>query len=221
VSGPGLAGRNGNGLDHDRHSCLVADDHPALVAAVSAFLAQDGIDVVASARDGLEAVARAVELSPDVALVDYRMPALFGPNLVRRLREAAAATRVVVYTADADEEVMASALEAGASGIVLKEAPLADLGRALRTVVRGGTYVDPALAFGALGAAKSTAPRLTEREAAVLHLLAEGASYDDIAARLGISVETTRTHVRKACSRLDATTRTQAVAVALRHGLIA
>jgi two-component system NarL family response regulator len=199
--------------------CVVADDHPALVQAVVDYLRAAGIDVVATAADGERAVTLASETRPDVALVDFRMPRLAGIELLEQLRGASPETRLVVYTADADETVVRGALGAGANGIVLKEAPLADLLRALTSVVEGSTYVDPGLA--ALGIGAPATPRLTEREGAVLGLLAEGLSHDEIGSRLSISGETVRTHVRKACDRLGATTRTEAVAKALRLGLIA
>jgi two-component system, NarL family, response regulator len=199
--------------------CLVADDHPALVQAVVDYLRAAGIDVVATAADGDRAVTLVSETRPDVALVDFRMPRLAGLELLEQLRSASPETRLVVYTADADETVVRGALGAGANGIVLKEAPLADLLRALTSVVQGSTYVDPGLA--ALGIGAPATPRLTEREGDVLALLAEGLSHDEIGSRLSISGETVRTHVRKACDRLGATTRTEAVAKALRLGLIA
>ena len=198
--------------------CLVADDHPALVQAVVEYLRAARIDVVATAADGDHAVTLASETHPDVALVDFRMPRLAGIELLERLRAASPETHLVVYTADADEAVVRSALGAGAKGIVLKEAPLPDLLRALTTVIAGSTYVDPALATGV---GEPGAPTLTEREGAVLALLAEGLSHDEIGSRLSISGETVRTHVRKASDRLGAATRTEAVAKALRLGLIA
>jgi DNA-binding NarL/FixJ family response regulator len=199
--------------------CLVADDHPALVQAVVDFLRAARVDVVATAADGDHAVTLASETRPDVALLDFRMPRLAGVELLLKLRDVSPETRLVVYTADADEGVVRDALGAGANAIVLKESPLADLLRALTTVVEGSTYVDPALA--ALGIGEPGTPTLTERESAVLALLAEGLSHDEIGSRLSISGETVRTHVRKACDRLGAATRTEAVAKALRQGLIA
>jgi DNA-binding NarL/FixJ family response regulator len=199
--------------------CLVADDHPALVQAVVDFLRAARVDVVATAADGDHAVTLASETRPDVALLDFRMPRLAGVELLLKLRHVSPETRLVVYTADADEGVVRDALGAGANAIVLKESPLADLLRALTTVVEGSTYVDPALA--ALGIGEPGTPTLTERESAVLALLAEGLSHDEIGSRLSISGETVRTHVRKACDRLGAATRTEAVAKALRQGLIA
>jgi DNA-binding NarL/FixJ family response regulator len=198
----------------------VVDDHPALVQAISDYLLSSQVEVVGTAPDGERAVGLAAATQPDVAIVDFRMPRLAGVELIDRLRTAAPDTRLVVYTADADEALVRGALGAGAAAVVLKEAPLADLSRAIDTVTSGSTYLDPALAEFAVGA-KVGQPILTDREAAVLVLLAEGLSHDQIGARLSISGETVRTHVRKASDRLGATTRTEAVAKALRLGLIA
>jgi DNA-binding NarL/FixJ family response regulator len=198
---------------------LVADDHPALLTAVSGFLASEGFDVVATAADGLEALEVAASSSPDVALVDFRMPRLGGIDLVVRLKEAVPEARVLVYTADAREDDVSKLLAAGAAGVVLKEAPLVDLARALNVVMDGRPYIDPAYAgLGLVGPTKRTT--LTEREVDVLRLLAEGLSYEAIGNELSISAETVRTHVRKACERLQAGTSTQAVATALRENLI-
>jgi DNA-binding NarL/FixJ family response regulator len=194
--------------------CLLADDHPALCAAVHAYLAGAGFDVLGPVADGRRALELAREETPDLALIDYRMPRLAGAELVRELREVSPATRIVVYTADADEHTARAAFDAGASGLVLKEAPLADLVRALEAVLGGRSYLDPAVMQD------GAAARLTTRELEVLTLLAEGLQHEDIGRRLGISSETVRTHLRKACDRLGAATRTQAVATALRQGLI-
>jgi DNA-binding NarL/FixJ family response regulator len=196
--------------------CLVADDHPALITAVSSYLAENGFDVVGPAPDGRRAVALAEEAQPELALVDYRMPRLAGEELVRALVAASPETRVVVYTADADETIARTVLDAGAVALVLKEAPLADLVRALEAALAGRSYLDPALATSARGGKTA----LTQRELDVLGLLAEGLQHEEIGRRLGISSETVRTHLRKASDRLGAATRTQAVATALRLGLI-
>ncbi|HEY5294398.1 MAG TPA: response regulator transcription factor [Gaiellaceae bacterium] len=196
-------------------SCLLADDHPALTAAVSAYLSASGFEIVGPAPDGRRAVELATSERPQLALVDYRMPYLAGVELVLALCRASPTTRIAVYTADGDELLAESVLEAGASAVILKEAPLADLLRALEAVLSGRTYVDPTLL-------RDGSPRtqLTQRELDVLGLLAEGLPHAEIGVRLGISSETVRTHLRKASNRLGAATRTQAVATALRRGLI-
>jgi DNA-binding NarL/FixJ family response regulator len=199
--------------------CLVADDHPALLTAVSSYLEANGFQLAGTASDGREALELAGTTRPDVALVDFRMPRLGGVELVERLRETAPEARILVYTADARDTEVSELLAAGAHGVVLKEAPLVDLVRALKAVLDGRAYVDPAYAgLGLVGPARRT--ELTQRETEVLHLLAEGLSYESIGTQLSISAETVRTHVRKACERLGAATSTQAVATALRQRLI-
>lgn len=199
--------------------CLIADDHPALLAAVTSYLEANGFEIVATAADGREALELAAGTEPDLALVDFRMPRLGRVELVQRLRETAPTVRVLVYTADARDAEVSELLKAGAAGIVLKEAPLVDLVRALGSALQGRPYVDPAFAgLGLVGPGRQT--ELTVREVEVLELLAEGLSYESIGNRLAISSETVRTHVRKACERLNASTSTQAVATALRQRLI-
>lgn len=201
--------------------CLLADDHPALVAAIGDLLEENGFEVVGPAVDGAGAVGLAETERLDVAVVDYRMPGLGGTELIRRLKEAAPELALLVYTADADGRVAREALERGADGILLKEAPLPDLLRALAAVRDGQRYVDPALAAMLVGAGRPpAASALTEREREVLARVADGKTHEEIAGELGIGTETVRTHLRKACERLGAATKTQAVASALRLGLI-
>jgi DNA-binding NarL/FixJ family response regulator len=200
------------------YRCLVADDHPALVAAVSDFLESRGFEVVGRARDGVAAVADIKETKPDIALVDYRMPHLGGVELLEQIREAAPETLIAVYTADSDQSLVGSVFDAGAHALILKDAPLADLEQALKAISSGQRYVDPALAPVVLNGASSK-PALTPRETEVLSHVADGLTHEEIGNRLSISPETVRTHVRKACERLNARTRTHAVATALRLGL--
>jgi DNA-binding NarL/FixJ family response regulator len=203
-------------------TCIVADDHPAVLEAVAEFLTHGEIRVLGRAGDGEEALRLIAERRPDVALVDVRMPGLGGIEVARRARRVAPATGVVLYTGYGDRALLTEALDAGVLGFVLKEAPLDDVLRALRSVAAGTIYVDPVLA-GTLAAVSvgSALPPLTQRERDVLRLLADGLSNEEIGKRLFISAETVRTHVRKAMAKLDADTRTQAVARALREHLIA
>ena len=202
-------------------TCIVADDHPAMVEAVCDVLTEGGVSVVGRARDGEDALAKIGTRKPDVALIDVRMPRLGGIEVARRAATSSPETAVILYTAYGDRALLTEALDAGARGFVLKEAPLADLTRAIELVARGGTYVDPVLA-GFLASAHATdkLPSLTQRERDVLRLLADGMSNEEIGRTLFISPETVRTHVRKAMDKLDADTRTQAVATALRQSLI-
>lgn len=199
-------------------SCLVADDHPAVLEAVSEYLEGAGIRVAGRARDGEEALAKIEALRPAIALVDLRMPKVSGIEIARR---AGADTAVVLYTGYGDRAQLSEALDAGARGFVLKEAPMDDLVRAITAVAGGDVYVDPVLAGAVAGALAAPAGELTQREREVLRLLAEGLSNEEIGKRLFISPETVRTHVRKAMEKLGAGTRTQAVALAIRRSLIA
>lgn len=202
-------------------SCFVADDHPAMVEAICAVLEDSGIEIAGRARDGEEAYTKLETRRPAVALVDVRMPGLSGIDLVRRATKEKLPTRFVLYTGYGDRALLTEAIDAGANGFVMKEAPLVDLVRAVEIVAKGGTYVDPVLAgiFAAARANGST-PELTQREREVLRLLADGCSNEEIGRRLFISPETVRTHIRKAMTKLGADTRTQAVAKALRLSLI-
>ena len=159
---------------------------------------------------------------PTVALVDLRMPRLSGIELARRATRSTPDTAIILYTAHGERALLTEALAAGARGFLLKEAPLSDLVRAVEMAAGGQTYVDPGLA-GVLASsdAAAKATRLTQRERDVLRLLADGLTNEEIGKRLFISPETVRTHVRKAMDKLDADTRTQAVATALRQSLIA
>jgi DNA-binding NarL/FixJ family response regulator len=203
-------------------TCLVADDHPAVLEAVAQFLAQNGIEVVGRAQDGEAALEQLERLRPRLALIDVRMPRLDGIELARRARRSTPETAIVLYTGYSERTLLTEGLDAGVDGLVLKEAPLEDLLRAVRSVAAGGTYVDPVLA-GMLASRKEGVRRkeLTSRERDILRLLAEGLSNEEIGAKLFISSETVRTHIRKAMAKLDAETRTQAVARALREQLIA
>ena len=200
----------------------MADDHPAVLEAVGDYLESAGIRVAGRARDGEEALAKIETLRPQVALVDLRMPRLGGTELARQLQRTHPETGVILYTGYGDRAQLTEALDAGARGFVLKEAPLDDLVRAIEAVARGDTYVDPVLAgvLAQASAGPGQVPALTQRERDVLRLLADGLSNEEIGKRLFISPETVRTHVRKAMAKLAADTRTQAVAIALRQSLI-
>jgi DNA-binding NarL/FixJ family response regulator len=197
--------------------CLIADDHPGVVAALTELLEAAGFEISGTAKDGIDVVALAAVDAPTCAVVDYRMPGLRGADLLSRLRAVAPETAIVVYTAEVSVDLADEALAAGAAGVVLKESPLDDVLRALDTVLAGTTYLDPALVSLAPSAGGNP---LTPRETEVLALVADGLSYEEIGGRLGIGNETARTHLKKACIRLGAVTRTHAVAKALRLGWI-
>jgi DNA-binding NarL/FixJ family response regulator len=202
-------------------TCLIADDHPAMIEAVAELLTDSGYDVVGRAQNGEEALQKIEATRPAIALVDVRMPRLGGIELARRAASAAPETSVVLYTGYGERALLLEAMDAGARGFLLKEAPLSDLLRAIEIVTAGGTYVDPVLG-GYLASPRATErlPNLTQREREVLRHLSDGLSNEEIGKRLFISPETVRTHVRKAMDKLNADTRTQAVATALRQSLI-
>jgi DNA-binding NarL/FixJ family response regulator len=126
--------------------CLVADDHPAIIDAVSRFLeGEDEVELVGQARDGERALRDIEKLKPDVAVLDIRMPGLGGIEIARRLTAAGSPTAVILYTGHPEQSLLLEGLDAGARGFLLKEAPLDDLMRAIRIVAGGGTYVDAAL----------------------------------------------------------------------------
>jgi two-component system, NarL family, response regulator LiaR len=210
-------------MEHDRViTCVVADDHPALVKGVSLLLGAEGIEVVATANHGEEAL-RLIELhAPSVAVLDLIMPGLGGIEIARLAGRSAPATATILYTGHAERELLVEALDAGARGFVLKEAPLSDLVRAVVLAAGGQIYVDPVLAPTLVrGSATRPTPGLSARERDILRLLADGKSNDEIAATLYIAADTVRTYIRRAMTKLDADTRTQAVAIAVRESLIA
>ena len=200
---------------------VVADDHPAMLAAVSEMLDRHGFDVVGRAADGQQAVALIEATKPKVALVDMRMPRFSGIEVAIQAASVSPETSIIFYTAFGDRALLSEALDVGARGFVLKEAPLSDLVRAVERGVAGEAYVDPVLAgFLVSGDLADRLPALTQREREVLRLLADGLANEEIGKRLHISAETVRTHVRKAMTKLEANTRTQAVAMALRQSII-
>jgi DNA-binding NarL/FixJ family response regulator len=200
-------------------TCVVADDHPVVGDAISAVLTANGIEVIAVARDGEGALEVIAQERPLIALVDMGLPGLDGAEVARRVPRVSAETSVIVFTGRSDFAVLTEALDAGARGFVLKEAPLPDLVRAIEMVAQGGVYVDPALA--SLLIEPEHSDKLTPREREILRLIADGLGNEQIGMRLFISPQTVRTHVGKAMEKLEVHSRTEAVAVALRQKLIA
>jgi DNA-binding NarL/FixJ family response regulator len=201
---------------------MIADDHPAIVEAVRRVVErEEEMELVGRAGDSEQALRLIEQHRPDVALLDVRMPGVGGIEIARQLSAGASETAVILYTGLADRAVLLEALDAGARGFVLKEAPLQEVIRAMRIVAAGGSYIDPALA-GVLASPEATErlPALTKRERQILRLLADGMRNEDVGRRLHISPLTVRTHVKNAMAKLEANTRTQAVASALRQSLI-
>jgi DNA-binding NarL/FixJ family response regulator len=205
---------------HTPITCVVADDHPPILDCLARHLAAKGLAVLATAPDGETALAAVVEHRPHVCVADVRMPRLDGLELARRVKATVPETAVLLYSGVSDQGLVSDALDAGARGFALKDAPLDDLSRAIDIVARGDLYVDPVLAAALASRRKDTRKPLSEREREVLRLLAEGGSYAEIGSTLFLSPDTVRAHAQRAMTKLGARTRTQAVAVALRDSVI-
>ena len=201
-------------------TCVVADDHPSVLESISRYLEAQGFDVVGRAEDGRAALALVESQRPELALLDLRMPDLGGAAVIRRVARSTPETACVVYSGYGDAAILNEALDAGARGYVLKDAPLDALLRALRTYAGGGRYVDPALADVLVRPAPGGDLGLTARERDVLRLLADGHSNESIGRELLIAPDTARTQLGTAMAKLGVSTRTQAVAKALRDDLL-
>jgi DNA-binding NarL/FixJ family response regulator len=199
-------------------TCVVADDHPSVLRTLAELLRAWGWTIVASVSDGDDAARKIEETKPGLALLDIVLPGTMGLDVARKAARTSPGTAIVFYSGSNDPAVVREALDVGAKGFVVKEAPLEGLKRALEVVSNGGSYIDPVISATLL--LDEGAPNLTERERQVLRLLADGCSYDEVGKALFISPETVRTHVGKALRKLGARTRTEAVAAALRAGLI-
>jgi DNA-binding NarL/FixJ family response regulator len=203
-----------------RPTCVVADDHPPVLESVSRYLELQGFRVVGRAGDGDEAVALVESQRPALAVLDLRMPGLPGAAVIRRVARTTPQSPCVVYSGFGDGALLSEVLDAGARGYVLKDAPLDTLVRALGTILGGRMYIDPGLADALIRAAPGLDVGLTPRERDVLRLLADGHSNESIGRALFISPDTARTQLGTAMAKLGVSTRTQAVAAALRHELI-
>src|ERR671922_30844 len=171
------------------------------------------------AADGGTAVSLAERRKPDVVIMDVRMPGMDGLEATKLLTEKVPATSVLIFTAYSERSLLGRGLESGAKGYILKEAPHQTLVRAIEKVAAGDGFVDPALMPDVL-AANQRDEMLTGREREILQLLADGMSNSDVASKLFISPETVKSHVRHILTKLEADTRTQAVAIAPRDAII-
>jgi DNA-binding NarL/FixJ family response regulator len=202
-------------------TCVVADDHPAMGQALARILSADGVEVVEQVSGAAEAIETIRTFRPTVAILDLVLPPDDLVDVVRRAGTVSPETAMILYTAFAESDLLVQALDAGARGFVLKEAPLEELLRAVKVVAGGEVYVDPALGATLIRAGSGTKHRsLSAREREILRLLSKGKSNKVIAEELVISPDTVRTYIRRAMEKLDADTRTQAVAIAIRSRLI-
>ena len=191
-----------------------------MLTSVSRFLGAQGFRVVGLAASGEEAIALVEAQRPALAVLDANMPLASGAAVIRRVTRTTPQCACVVYSGFGDATLLTEVLDAGARGFVLKDAPFEALVRALDTVAGGGMYIDPALADALINSAARRELGLTPRERDVLRLLADGHSNESMGRELFISPDTARTQLGAAMAKLGVSTRTQAVAKALREALI-
>ena len=200
-------------------TCLIVDDHEVVREGLRLSLSRsENIRVVGEAADGQAAVTLAKRRKPNVVILDVRMPGMDGLAAAKEITSEIPETAVLMFTAFAERSLLTRGLESGAKGYILKEAPHQTIVRAIQKVADGDGYVDPALMPAFL--TKERENMLTAREREILQLLADGMSNADVAAKLFISQETVKSHVRHILSKLEADTRTHAVAIALRTAII-
>ncbi|TDW95112.1 MULTISPECIES: response regulator transcription factor [Kribbella] len=203
---------------------VVADDQTVVRDGLVTLLKLlPGIDVIAAASDGLEAVRLVGEHDPDVLLVDLRMPTMDGVEATRRVRADHPRTEVVVLTTYSDDDSVLSALRAGALGFLTKDADAESIGRALQAAAGGQSIVDAdvqrRLVEGTTKRTEATVSGLTPREVEVLRLIADGLSNTEIARHLVVSEATVKTHINHLFAKANLRDRAQAVAYAYRLGL--
>nr|WP_218902188.1 response regulator transcription factor [Streptomonospora nanhaiensis] len=200
---------------------MVADDHPVVRDGIRGMLAGDpGFAVVGEAGDGARAVELARALVPDVVLMDLRMPGMGGVAAIRELVRLDVASRVLVLTTYATDSEVGAAIEAGATGYLLKDALPEELTRAVGLAARGQTVLSPSVATRLVGRVREPRPRLSERELEILRLIAAGSTNREAAARLFISEATVKTHVLHIYAKLGVNDRAAAVAAGFRRGLL-
>ncbi len=206
----------------------IADDQRLFAHGISRIIAaQPGMEVVAEAGNGEEAVELCRESEPDVVLMDITMPVMDGVTATRRIRDLLPGTGILILTVHADDYNVFRGIRAGARGYLLKDCTPEDLARAIRSVSAGDTILSPDIARKMLSifedlddGGSETAPRLTERELQVIKALAQGKSNKQIARTLGISEKTVRNHASNIYRKLHIFDRTQAVLYAIREGLV-
>jgi DNA-binding NarL/FixJ family response regulator len=201
---------------------LIVDDHPVVRDGLRGmFTGAEGYDVVGEASDGAEALDLADRLQPDVVLMDLRMPGVDGVTAIRRLAERPDPPRVLVLTTYESDTDVVPALEAGATGYLLKDSPRAELFRAVQAAARGESVLAPSVASRLVSQLRTpTADTLSDRELEVLSLIAQGETNRGAAARLFISEATVKTHLLHIYAKLDVSDRAAAVATAYDRGLL-
>jgi DNA-binding NarL/FixJ family response regulator len=206
---------------------MLADDHRMLREGLRRSMTDQGFDVIGEARDGDEAIRLAEELQPEVILMDVTMPEVDGVEATRQIRLHSPDIRIVMLTMHADQEVLAAAIRAGASGYLVKDCSTEEIASAVRMAASGETALSPQLAASMLDEVRkldqpsSEDERvITRREEEVLQLIANGCSTPEVAEKLFISQKTVKNHLASIYQKLDARDRTQAVLQAVRMGIV-
>jgi DNA-binding NarL/FixJ family response regulator len=200
-------------------TCLIADDHEVVREGLRLSLSRTPhIRVIGETGDGESTVSMAERRRPDVVIMDIRMPGMDGLEATKEIRDRVPDTAVLLFTAFGERSLLTRGLDAGAKGYLLKEAPNQTVVRAIEKLAGGEGYVDPSLMPTFLN--RDGQNLLTPREREILQLLADGMSNADVAGQLFISQETVKSHVRHILAKLEADTRTHAVAIALRESII-
>jgi DNA-binding NarL/FixJ family response regulator len=212
---------------------LIVDDHPVTREGLRTALelSEDVVVVVGEAASGEEAVDRARELSPDVVFMDVRMPGMDGIEATRRIRQAAPKTKVILITVDESRGAISEAIKAGVSGYLLKDASAEALVDAAKNAVEGNAVIHPQLTKtfieearmaegGSSGDAGPGTTPLSKREREILQKVADGSTTKLVASELGISPHTVKTHLERIFEKLGANDRAQAVAIAIRTGIV-
>ena len=201
---------------------LIVDDHPVVRAGLVGMLSDEpGFEVVGEASDGERAARMAAATRPDVVLMDLRMPGVGGVEATARITAESDTKVLILTTYESDDQILA-AIEAGASGYLLKASPQAEIVAGIRSVVAGQTALSPHVAARLVERMRAPAPEavLTARETEVLQLVARGNSNKQIAVALGIGESTVKTHLLKVFDKLGVADRTRAVTLAMERGLI-
>jgi DNA-binding NarL/FixJ family response regulator len=208
---------------------MVVDDHDLFRSGLLRLLAEDGLKVVGEARNGEEAVRRALELRPDVVVMDVNMPGMSGVEATRELHTAAPECAVLMLTVNADDDDVLDAILAGAAGYLLKDARLPEIVRAIHAAAAGEALIAPAVTAGVLDRLRShgapDAPRapivaLSPRELDVLRLIVDGCDNGEIGRRLHLSASTIKHHASSILEKLGVENRIQAAVLAVRSGLV-
>ena len=206
---------------------MLADDHRMLREGLSRSMREQGFDIVGEAGDGAEAVSLALNVRPDVILMDVTMPEIDGVEACRQVRAQLPDTKVVMLTMHADQGVLTSAIRAGATGYLVKDCSTEEIASAVRMAAGGETALSPQLAASMLNEVrrwdqphKEEERVVTKREEEVLQLIADGCSTPEVAEKLYISQKTVKNHLASIYQKLDARDRTQAVLHAVRMGIV-